>query len=157
MQKLIENKSNISSPIIVTLNPIEKHDTKILIAEDVEINRKILINYLKSLGYLNVYQAKDGLEALTELTRNDYDILLLDIKMPHFDGQQVAELVNNFYKIPPKKAMFDFVNKKKPVIFAVTAYFSREDVLIYKKIGFKDVISKPLDKKDLKNALDNVS
>jgi hypothetical protein len=27
----------------------------------------------------------------------------------------------------------------------------------YKKIGFKDVISKPLDKKDLKNALDNVS
>jgi signal transduction histidine kinase/CheY-like chemotaxis protein len=158
MQRLIQNKSNSpSSPIIVSTNPIEKHDTKILIAEDIEINRKILINYLKNLGYINVYQAKDGLEALTELTKNEYDVLLLDIKMPHFDGQQVAELVNNYYKIPPKKAMFDFVNKKKPDIFAVTAYFSKEDVLIYKKIGFKNVISKPLDKKDLKNALDHIN
>ena len=136
---------------------IPKKVIRILIAEDVEINRRILATLLKSFGYTNVTQTKDGLQCIEELSKNEYDVLLLDIKMPRINGDQVAQMVTNFYKVPQQKGKYNFVNKKRPIIIAVTAYNSVEDCDAYKRLGFNKVIGKPLNKEELKRTLDNIS
>jgi signal transduction histidine kinase len=145
------------SPVIVTENPFNpKKVIRILIAEDVDTNRRILASFLKSFGYINVTQTRDGLECIEELSRNEYDVLLLDIKMPRFNGDEVARMVTNFYKVPPQKSTYHFVNRKKPVIIAVTAYSSNEDRDAYKRLGFSNVIAKPLNKNELRQTLEKI-
>ena len=144
-----------SSGTVFDQNTSPKNNLRILVAEDVEVNRKILVSFLKSFGYTNIMQTRNGKEALEELTRNEYDILLLDIKMPFYTGDVVCKIITNFYKIPPQISNnFRFVNKKKPVVYAVTAYTQPDDCEVYKKIGFSDIISKPLVKQQLKDILE---
>ncbi len=63
---------------------------KILIAEDEEITLKHLVNTLKKEGYI-VVGTKNGREALVELERERYDVLLTDIKMPEMSGIELLE------------------------------------------------------------------
>jgi two-component system autoinducer 2 sensor kinase/phosphatase LuxQ len=134
---------------------MEKEKSKrILIAEDIETNRIILTSFLKSLGYINVTQTRDGLECLRELTKNEYDILLLDNKMPHFNGCEIATIITNYYYSTSEKKHCHFMNIKKPIMIVVTAYYSDEYRDIYKKFGFNGIISKPLDKDELRQTLE---
>jgi len=63
---------------------------KILIAEDEEITLKHLVNALKKEGY-DVFGTKNGREALNALSREHFDVLITDIKMPEMNGLQLLE------------------------------------------------------------------
>lgn len=63
---------------------------KILVAEDEEITLKHLVNTLKREGYL-VLGTKNGREALDEISRDHYDVLITDIKMPEMNGIELLE------------------------------------------------------------------
>ena len=63
---------------------------KILIADDDPEMRKITALLLKSQGY-QVYTAQDGEEALAIITKDEPDLLLLDLLMPNLDGFEVCK------------------------------------------------------------------
>ena len=63
---------------------------KILIAEDEEITLKHLVNALKTEGY-DVFGTKNGREALNALSREHFDVLITDIKMPEMNGIELLE------------------------------------------------------------------
>lgn len=65
---------------------------KILIAEDEEITLKHLVNTLKREGY-DVLGTRNGREALDEISRDHYDVLITDIKMPEMNGIELLERV----------------------------------------------------------------
>ena len=72
-------------------NPLEiLSDKKVLCVEDEEI---ILNNIVESLELFfgKVVGVKDGLEALDEALGNIYDVLMLDISIPHIDGLEVVK------------------------------------------------------------------
>jgi sigma-B regulation protein RsbU (phosphoserine phosphatase) len=61
------------------------------VVDDVPENRDLLMRRLRRLGYSQIDQAQDGLQALAAIAAKPYDLVLLDIMMPELDGFGVLE------------------------------------------------------------------
>ena len=126
-------------PIVL---PKENVDTtRILIAEDTEINQKVMLGYLNKLNYPNVTLVDNGLEALEVLSKQEFDIVFLDIKMPHSGIQTLLDLKKNYKK----------QNKKMPICIALTAYVIKEGYT--QTYHFDDYLYKPCTIERLKETL----
>jgi len=68
------------------------HGKKILLVEDEETLAAGLEYNLKEEGYL-IDWAKDGKQALEQFYSNEYDLIILDIMLPYFNGFEIAEKV----------------------------------------------------------------
>ncbi len=64
---------------------------RILIVDDIDDNRELLIRRLRREGFSDIATAADGAEALEHIAREPCDLVLLDVMMPHVDGYQVLE------------------------------------------------------------------
>ncbi len=71
--------------------PQEKR-LKLLMAEDNNINQKLMLRILEKVQYPNVKLVENGVEVLQELEKNHYDLVLLDIMMPLMDGYFILSL-----------------------------------------------------------------
>ena len=71
---------------------------KVLIADDSEINRALLIEILEN--QYDIVEAENGVEAITLLSRygTEFSLLLLDIMMPEMDGFEVLAYIKDVYK-----------------------------------------------------------
>ena len=113
---LLKSKRDIGSTFIVTLNDVSisaggveelnLHNSEIvfapatvLIADDIELNRKLIREYLKSTP-LTIFEAKNGQEAVDIAREQDIDIILMDIKMPHKNGYEATKEIKKFKDIP---------------------------------------------------------
>lgn len=65
---------------------------KILAVDDDDFNLEILAKFLNKQGYL-VTTAEDGIQALCELEKSDYDLVLLDVMMPNLDGLETLKRI----------------------------------------------------------------
>jgi CheY-like chemotaxis protein len=116
-------------------NAIEGGELKgcrILLAEDVEINREILLASMEVTG-VEIDCAGNGLEALRLLSENPqkYDLIFMDVQMPEMDGLEATQKIRqNGDKIP---------------IVAMTANVFKEDIDRCLESGMNDHIGKPLD------------
>lgn len=72
---------------------------KILVAEDDEIIRSGIKEYLVEFKY-DIYEAKDGKEALDVFKNNEIDLIILDIQMPKLTGLEVLEEIRKTSDIP---------------------------------------------------------
>jgi len=108
----------------------------LLFAEDVEINREILITLLESTG-ITIDCAENGKEALEKITASPekYDIVFMDIQMPIMDGLEATRQIR---KLP------NCERGRLPII-AMTANVFKEDVEACLAAGMDDHLSKPLD------------
>ncbi|UCZ54173.1 response regulator [Bacillus shivajii] len=61
-------------------------ELSVLVCDDSEIIRKQFIDSLKTIGINNIYEAKDGKEAVIACLKKKPDIVFLDIIMPNMDG-----------------------------------------------------------------------
>lgn len=123
-----------------------KENVRILLAEDVYINQRVIVSFLKKIGYHNVHVTDNGQQCLDMLYQHDYDIILLDIRMPVLNGEIVLQKINQFYD--------EHTDKRKPYVVAVTAYSLREDRDKYIKLGFDDYIPKPITLSELVRCMD---
>lgn len=105
---------------------------RVLVVDDVELNRSMLSRRLERRGY-EVELAEGGAEALAMIDENPYDIVLLDIMMPEVSGYDVLEKVRQ-----------DKTPLELPIIMA-TAKDQGEDVVSAFKLGANDYITKPID------------
>ena len=132
--------TDINESIDVTQN---KPTMNILIAEDIEMNKKVIIKMLDKLGYKHVDVVSNGLEVIDSLADKKYDLLLLDIKMPLMDGIEVSKIINNKYK-----------RNERPRIVALTAVALNIDREKNIRIGKMDgYITKPIDINELAKEL----
>lgn len=120
-------------------NPKRK-SLRLLVAEDNPSNQKVLVEMLKRLGYKPDAVA-DGREVLQALERQDYDLVLMDIRMPEIDGITATREIR---KIWPENG---------PKIIAITAYALAGDREKCLEAGMDDYISKPVQKKALEAVL----
>lgn len=109
---------------------------KILVVDDEQYNVLLLTKRLTKLGY-EVFQAKNGPDALKLLNEQMCDLILLDIMLPDMDGFEVA-----------KKILGNSDQKEIPIIF-LTAKTSIEDKLDGLTLGAVDYITKPFDFREL--------
>jgi len=101
----------------------------ILVVEDDPTSRTLMVKILEKAGY-RVVAASDGIEALLCLGRERYDLILSDVSMPHLDGFQLQEQLNN-------KSI------DTPVIFA-TAFGDAQFEMKGLELGAADFITKPI-------------
>ena len=114
----------------------------ILLAEDDEVNRTVTLRMLERLG-CPADCANDGLEALEALSRQSYDVVLLDVQMPEIDGLEAARRIRARWSRP-----------EGPWLIAITANALRGDREKCLAAGMDDYISKPLKRTELKTALE---
>jgi CheY-like chemotaxis protein len=117
---------------------IHGSNARILIVDDMAINRTILSSMLATMG-ISCDLAGSGRECLELCRLNSYDLILLDHRMPDMDG--VDTLVQ-------LKELFLHTGAETPVI-CHTADEGRNYVNLYKAAGFADVLIKPADPGEL--------
>ncbi len=118
---------------------------RILLAEDNIINQKVAASILDRLGY-RADLAANGYEVLDALSRQDYDVILMDIQMPEMDGEEATRRIRK--QLPPEK---------QPRIIAMTANALEGDREHYMELGVDDYVSKPIRVEDLISALGDCS
>ena len=109
---------------------------KILIADDEEMVRKFLRIHLDKLGY-EVKEAADGEQAVEELAKHDFDLLICDILMPKKGGWEVLQDVKSNSK-----------TKHLPVI-VLKAKNEEMDMFKGNDLGANYYMTKPFTKAEL--------
>ncbi|HET6621487.1 MAG TPA: ATP-binding protein [Dongiaceae bacterium] len=104
----------------------------ILVAEDNDINRELVIQMLARLGH-HATTASNGREALTAAQARAFDLILMDIQMPEMDGLSAAAAIR---ALPGEHG-------GSPIV-AVTANAMVGDRERYLEAGFDDYLAKPL-------------
>jgi DNA-binding NtrC family response regulator len=101
----------------------------ILVAEDELLPRKNICRVLEEEGF-QVREAADGTTAVEEIDTHDFDLVLVDLKMPGVDGMAVLDHVR---KISPQT-----------LVVIMTAYASLETSVEALRLGAQDYILKPI-------------
>ena len=116
-------------------NNIVFKDCHILLVEDVEINREIVVSMLEPT-LLKIDCAENGMQALKmfEAAPEKYNLILMDIQMPEMDGYEATRHIR----------AFNSPRAKEIPIIAMTANVFREDIERCFKAGMNDHIGKPL-------------
>ena len=119
----------------------EENPLTILLAEDNVINQKVALHILKRMGY-RADLAANGLEVISALKRQFYDVILMDVQMPEMDGLKAT---SEIHKIWPQN--------KHPRIIAMTANTMQGDREKCINAGMDDYISKPIHVEELIEAM----
>ncbi|MGD0953262.1 MAG: PAS domain S-box protein [Methanotrichaceae archaeon] len=127
--------SGIASESFPGLKPM-----RILVAEDNPSNQRVLVEMLKRLGY-RADAVADGREVVQALERQDYDLVLMDIKMPEMDGITATQVI--------RKLRIE----NGPKIVAITAFALEGDREKCLEAGMDDYIAKPVQIRELAEVL----
>lgn len=145
MAELFERRKNVdrgkSRKILFDVKIQEKNPLTILLAEDNIVNQKVALHILKKMGY-RADLAANGLEVISALKRQFYDVILMDVQMPEMDGLKAT---SEIHKIWPQN--------KHPRIIAMTANTMQGDREKCINAGMDDYISKPIQVEKLIEAI----
>jgi CheY-like chemotaxis protein len=113
----------------------------VLVAEDDAVNRMVVSKMLGAFD-VELRVVTDGVEAVEAVSEGDYDVVLMDVRMPDMDGLAATRAIRaqggRFEALP---------------IVALTANAFPEDVRICREAGMSDFLAKPLRKSALAAAL----
>lgn len=112
-----------------------------MVVDDEEALRAVLSAELEGEGY-QVVSAGDGQEAINILTTREFDLILLDIKMPNVDGFEVLKFVKE--------------RQPKTKVIMLTGFADLKNAIESKKLGAEDFVSKPYDLVDLLTTVERV-
>lgn len=117
-------------------------EKRILIVDDFSTMRRIVKLILKSMGFENVQEAEDGLEALAAIRKERFDIILSDCNMPNMNGLELLTELRN----DPELNDIPFI--------VMTSSDQKKSLLEMVKAGASDYIEKPFPAEALKGKLE---
>ncbi|MCA9693695.1 MAG: response regulator [Myxococcales bacterium] len=126
------------SPIFTDSDPTHLLGVRVLVVDDSEDIQQLIRFYLERVG-AKVEAASDGLQALRAVERERYDLVLLDMQMPHLDGYETARELRG--------RGFD-----RPIV-ALTAHALRGERTRCLEVGCDDYLSKPFTPFELIDAI----
>lgn len=116
-----------------------KLDCTVLVAEDNDVNREILVTMLKASG-CTVIQARNGLEALNMSEYEHHDLVLMDVQMPEMDGIAATRGI--------RARELAQGHPRKPIL-AITANALADDKSNCLDAGMDDYLTKPFMRKQI--------
>ena len=124
---------------------IKNKDVQVLIAEDNPVNQIVLESFLKAMGIKHITVADNGEIALELCTKQQFDLIMMDIQMPVMGGLLATKYIRelaNYHDVP---------------IIAVTANITEKDEPEYVAAGITNTINKPIEFNSLKVIIDQYS
>jgi signal transduction histidine kinase len=132
------------SPLIIAAPPVLAEDyhlqgLRVLLVDDVDVNRKVARAFLGKAGVVVVAEAGHGQEALDQLDNapDAFDVVLMDVQMPGINGYEATQLIRKdprFVHIP---------------VIAMTAMVMQGDEEKCREAGMNDFVSKPINPAEL--------
>ncbi len=123
---------------ISRLHMVESFETqrtlKILIAEDNKLNQRIIVATLDKFGHQSTV-VEDGEQAVQHVDKGDYDLILMDVRMPEMSGPDATRIIrarSDRYALIP--------------IIALTADAMEEHIRGYLDAGMNACVTKPIDR-----------
>jgi PAS domain S-box-containing protein len=137
-----------TQPEAVTMSASGKPGLRlhILLAEDNQVNQKLAIAVLNKWGH-DVVLANNGIEALDLTTRQNFDLILMDLQMPEMGGLEATQLIREY----------QLTQGRHTPIIAMTANAMSEDRQRCLDAGMDDYIAKPLNIEKLHAMLQGLS
>lgn len=114
---------------------------KILAVDDEEMIREVIKEYSINEGFI-VEEADNGRDAVFKVKNNDYDLIIMDIMMPHMDGYTAIKEIKKIKNIP---------------VIVLSARGEEYDKLTGFDIGIDDYVTKPFSPKELMARIKAVS
>lgn len=106
---------------------------KVLVVDDELMIREVIKEYCLAENY-EVYEAVDGNDALTKLSNNTFDVMILDIMMPKMDGFTLLKNLDSSLRVPT---------------IVLSARGEEYDKLLGFDLGIDDYLTKPFSPKEL--------
>ena len=103
----------------------------IITVDDSSTMRRIIKNTLQKLGFTNVLEAENGVEALEVMAKNSIDMIITDWNMPEMDGLTYVKTV---------RAKPEY--QETPILM-ITTEAAKEDILTALKSGVNNYVVKP--------------
>jgi len=125
----------------------------ILLAEDIEINREIVLEFLKSTK-INIDCAENGAMAVRLFSKSPdkYDIIFMDLQMPEMDGLEATRKIREIENMFSSMSLASDENRRKQIpIIAMTANVFKEDIEKCLAAGMNGHVGKPVDFNDVIN------
>ncbi|WP_018387897.1 response regulator [Ancylobacter sp. FA202] len=116
----------------------------VLVVDDYKTMVRIIRNLLKQIGFEDVDEASDGVEALSKLKERQYGLVISDWNMEPMTGYELLKQVR------------DDSNLSALPFIMVTAEAKSENVIAAKKAGVNNYIVKPFNAQTLKSKIDTV-
>jgi CheY-like chemotaxis protein len=113
---------------------------KILIVEDDPLCQQLISHIIKSLHIGQCEVVADGVEAVINMSTNSFDLILMDMQLPHLDGLQATQNIRKF-------------NRRTPII-SMTARLGEDDIKRYFEGGIDDILPKPFDKQSVRRIIE---
>lgn len=134
-----ENESNI------IINPDFKHPAikNILLVDDDKLVLKTITRFLNKQGH-NVEFAESGEEAIKKIEKSDFDLIIIDIRMPGIDGIETIKRFRNYYNKHNKPHIPEIV---------ITGYMDTAAEKEATRLGITDYLYKPFAISDLIRAV----
>ena len=120
---------------------MKQYEGKILVVDDFDLNRDMLVRRLKSRGF-DAWGAEDGRNCLKMIEELPLDLVLLDIMMPDMDGFEVVQAI---------RADRDSADL---AVIMVTAKGRPEDMAMARSLGAVEYITKPWAEGDVELRVD---
>jgi signal transduction histidine kinase/ActR/RegA family two-component response regulator len=123
-----------SSASTATVMALRSAAARVLLVEDNDVNQRVASHMLQRLGY-RVECANDGVQAIARLTRDRFDLVLMDCQMPEMDGWEATRVIRD-----PASGVLDH---EVPIV-AMTANGFAEDRERCLAAGMNDFLAKPV-------------
>ena len=117
---------------------------RFLVVDDFNTMRRIVRNLLKELGFNNVEEAEDGVDALGTLKAGGFDFVISDWNMPNMDGLQLLQTIRA-----------DAAMSSLPVLM-VTAEAKKENIIAAAQAGASGYVVKPFTAATLEEKLGKI-
>lgn len=145
-QAEIDQFSENNSPVD---QDIKFSPLKVLIADDVELNRNFIQFILKNAG-INPHVVSTGKEAVEAFRTQDFDIVLMDIQMPEMDGLEATRQIREIEKMQKsvnedQQGRASGSDKNRTPVIALTAYAMPAEREKFLNSGMDGHVSKPVD------------
>jgi len=117
---------------------------KVLVVDDFATMRRILRNILKQVGFTRISESDDGKNALKELKKEKFDLILCDWNMPEMSGLELLKAVRA-----------DTELKATPFVM-VTAEAQKDNIVEAVKAGVNNYVVKPFTAETISEKLSKV-
>jgi signal transduction histidine kinase/CheY-like chemotaxis protein/HPt (histidine-containing phosphotransfer) domain-containing protein len=106
---------------------------RILVADDADINRELIVELLEKRGHIAIGVA-DGREAVNELEKHDFDVLLIDEEMPRMTGLEATQAIRQR----------EAATGRHQIIVGISGHATEEDEARFRGAGMDALLAKPV-------------
>ena len=126
-------------------HPPSREPLRILLVEDNEVNLELAMHLLTRMGH-SVFTVRNGLQAVSAIEKDRFDLAFMDLQMPEMDGLDATLRI---------RALESAGLPRTPII-ALTAHAIKGSREHYLAAGMDDYVTKPVRRADLSDAIDRI-